>query len=388
MPTDIALPGAGRAFPAEEYQRRVATLRATMQQQGVELLIIDQFEHLAYYTGHIPTGAMYQCCLLPLHDEPLMVVRSLDGAMLAEMSWVRDRLLFDDSENPLERVAQVIMRRGWHRLPIGVETDSHFLLPARLEQLKSHLPEARFIDFGGHMWAQRLYKSAREIDYLRRCSEICDKAILAGAGIAGIGVNERRVAAEIYRCALQEGADNTRLVLMQSGPRSSILHGALGRRILQRGDIVHIEMVPHYRGYTARSMRPVLVGEPDAATISAAERLVSCQDAQFAAMRPGVRAGEVDRVLREAVLSQGLRESYTNISGYTLGLVCIPRTSDFTRVFLPDSDWYLEPGMVFHMYVSAQGMSFSDTILITPDGAERLTRLDRRLFIAGEEGAQ
>lgn len=206
------------------------------------------------------------------------------------------------------------------------------------------------------------------------------------AGNAAAQVWRRRVAAEIYRCALAHGADNTRLLLMQSGPRSSTLHGALGERILLPGDTVHIEMVPHYRGYSARSMRPVWVGEPDAAALSVAERLVACQDAQFAAMRPGAAASAVDQLLREAVLREGLRDSYTNISGYTLGLVCIPRTSDFTRVFLPDSDWRLEAGMVFHMYVWAQGMAFSETVLITPDGAERLTRLDRRLFIAGEEG--
>ncbi|WP_052130796.1 M24 family metallopeptidase [Erwinia typographi] len=387
MPTEVSPGTAGRAFPVEEYQSRVAMLRTTMQLQGVELLIIDQFEHLAYFTGHIPTAAMYQCCLLPLQGEPLMVVRNLDGPMLEEMSWVRSSVLFSDSDDPLALVAQIIGQRGWHRSAIGVETDSHFLLARRLHQLKSALPEARFLDFSGHMWEQRLYKSPREIDYLRHCSHICDSATLAGVRAVGISVNERHVAAEITRCALEEGADNTRLLLMQSGPRSSTLHGGLGQRILQRGDIVHIEMVPHYRGYTARSMRPVIIGEPDAATLTVAQQLVACQDAQFAAMRPGAHAGEVDRLLRDAVLKLGLRETYTNISGYTLGLVCIPRTSDFTRVFLPDSDWYLKAGMVFHMYVWAQGMAFSETVLITDRGAERLTQLERHLFIASGESA-
>ena len=36
--------------------------------------------------------------------------------------------------------------------------------------------------------------------------------------------------------------------------------------------------------------------------------------------------------------------------------------------------------MVFHMYLGASGMTFSETVLVTESGAERLTRLERRLF--------
>jgi Xaa-Pro dipeptidase len=32
------------------------------------------------------------------------------------------------------------------------------------------------------------------------------------------------------------------------------------------------------------------------------------------------------------------------------------------------------------MYTGARGMAFSDTVLVTEGGAERLTRLERRLY--------
>jgi Xaa-Pro dipeptidase len=37
--------------------------------------------------------------------------------------------------------------------------------------------------------------------------------------------------------------------------------------------------------------------------------------------------------------------------------------------------------MVFHMYTGARGMAFSETVLVTDAGAERLTRLERCLFV-------
>jgi Xaa-Pro dipeptidase len=39
--------------------------------------------------------------------------------------------------------------------------------------------------------------------------------------------------------------------------------------------------------------------------------------------------------------------------------------------------------MVFHMYVAADGVSFSETVLVTDKGPERLTTLPRALLAAG-----
>ena len=63
-----------------------------------------------------------------------------------------------------------------------------------------------------------------------------------------------------------------------------------------------------------------------------------------------------------------------------------PRTSDITRLFTAGTDWRLEAGMTFHMYAStAAGGAFSETVLVTDGGPERLTRTERRLLRCGED---
>jgi hypothetical protein len=37
-------------------------------------------------------------------------------------------------------------------------------------------------------------------------------------------------------------------------------------------------------------------------------------------------------------------------------------------------------GMVFHMYVFAGDLSLSETVLVTRDAPERLTKLERKLY--------
>jgi Xaa-Pro aminopeptidase len=149
--------------------------------------------------------------------------------------------------------------------------------------------------------------------------------------------------------------------------------------------VVHIELTPRVGGYSARIMRCAVIGSPSRALASAAERLAEIQERQINAMRPGALAAEVDAILRDGVLSAGLRDSYDNITGYTLGLYAPagPRTSDFTRIFHPQADWRLKANMVFHMYASASGASFSETVLVTERGPERLTKLPRALIENG-----
>ena len=62
-------------------------------------------------------------------------------------------------------------------------------------------------------------------------------------------------------------------------------------------------------------------------------------------MRPGAVACDIDAILRQGVLAEGLRDSYDNITGYTLGYYAYPgpHTSDFTRTFHPEAEWTLEP---------------------------------------------
>ena len=136
-------------------------------------------------------------------------------------------------------------------------------------------------------------------------------------------------------------------------------------------------------GYGARVMRCVSVGPPPAVLTRAAETLAALQDRQIAAIRPGAVAGDVDAILRDGILAAGLRDSFDNITGYTLGFYshATPHTSDFTRIFHPGATWKIEAGMVFHMYVSAAGASFSETVLVTGTGAERLTRTPRELIV-------
>ncbi|WP_459618308.1 M24 family metallopeptidase [Bordetella sp. 2513F-2] len=370
-------------FTQDEYDARVEAVRTHMRTRGVDVLLVDQTEFLAYLTGFSISENMYRACLLPLEGEPVMVLRAVDLGPFLESSWVQDAVAFSDWEDPVGVLARTLAQRGWDGLRLGMDEDSYCMPLRRYRQLTAALPQSRFVDFSGVLEQVRMRKSPQEITYLREAGRIADLALQAVVEHAGEGRSERDAAAIVHQVFMEQGADTSRAGIITAGVGDSFLHGNLHAEPLRRGDVMHLELLPLVNGYSARLMRPVVIGAAGERA-ALAEQLIAIQDRQFAAMVPGRPAREVDAIAREGILQAGLRKDYLNITGYTVGHfpLSTPHTSDFSRVFLPDSNWVLEPGMVFHMYVSAAGVAFSETILTTETGIERLTRAPRRLFEA------
>ncbi|MGE0006054.1 MAG: M24 family metallopeptidase [Parvibaculaceae bacterium] len=370
-----------KMFATEEHEARIAAVRKLMAQAGADALLVDSLEHMVYLFGYAPPAAIYQCAVLPQSRAPFAIVRRLDEPTFREQSWLADYTTFSDVEDPIDALQRAISDKGLSRAAIAVELDSHFLPVGRFRSIEKALPDARFIDFSGRIRELRLIKSERELAYIRQAAVIADRAMHAAVEAAGAGVSERECAAALYAEALRAGADNGRNALIASGKRSDSLHGRLGSHTLEEGDVLHVESLPLVGGYGARLMRSTSIGTPSSQMKDDAKRLIEYQDRQFEEMKPGASASAVDARLRDAVLKSGLRDRYDNVTGYTLGFIGLPVTSDFTRAFKPESSWSLEPGMVFHMYTYAKGLAFSDTVAITRDGAEIMTKTPRRLFV-------
>jgi Xaa-Pro dipeptidase len=372
----------GCLFTTEEMRGRVGQLQACMAQDRIELALFDEMEALFWLSGYANSENRWRACLVPASGEPFFVIRALDAAALRDRTWLHDVVTFRDWDDPIKVLAEAVTARGYGKATIGTDHHSYGMPMARFARLQAALPLARFADVGRVVWELRLVKSPTEISLLRQAAVVTDQAIIAAVAACKPGASQRDATAAAMACYLANGADPGPAGPITAGRGWDFLHRHLSEAPLASGDIVHLELTPRVHGYSARIMRCVAVGGASTEQRATAERIRVLQDAQIAAMRPGVSARDVDAVLRAPILREGLRPSFDNITGYTLGYYhsATPHTSDFTRCFHPEADWRIEASMVFHMYVSAQGVSFSETVLVTPDGPERLTQTPRILF--------
>ncbi len=366
-------------FSRAEYDRRIALARDAIALSGADILLVDSGELLAWLTGYTVSETMYRAAFLSREGGAWFCLRELDEAPCREKTWITDVIGFADMEEAQAAVAKSVRDRGFGKARIGLDTNSYCLSAATFMRLTQLLPEATSVPMPGLSDSLRWLKSAEEIAVLAQASEIADKAMAAIVSQAKPGMTTRDAAAIASGVFLREGADTGEVgpVVKASGSHE-FLHGVFKTEAIEEGDVLHVELIPRVGNYGARMMRPIVVGTPSAELTAAAEKLVELQDCQIAAMKPGAIASDVDAIMRQGALDAGLRPVYDNVTAYTLGLYTrTPRTSDFSRVFLPTSDWPLEEGMVFHLYATAQGLGFSETVVVGKDGGTRLTRSPR-----------
>jgi len=368
-------------FDRTEFQSRVARVQEALVAAGHDALLAFLPESVTWLTGYFPRGyGTFQFAIIPAAGDPVLFCRDVEEYYLDATCVFPGRAMWTDSDDKLAVAAAAIRRHAGAGARLAVEMDAWVLTAARHIALAAHLPGCSWHDESRLVSRMRLIKSPLEIVYQRRAARAAEAGMAAAAASATEGSTEREMAAEICAAMIRAGSDLPGPGVLSSGERAFHLHGGYTDRTLTRGDVVQVECTPNVRHYHARFMRPMKVGVATDADHRLAETLIAIQDRALAEVRPGVPATVPDAIYRDGVLGAGLRETYTNKTFYSVGLLLQPNGGEPLEA-APGCGWSFAPGMVFHTYVLARGFGMSETIAVTEAGYERLTNFPRRLLV-------
>jgi Xaa-Pro dipeptidase len=160
-------------------------------------------------------------------------------------------------------------------------------------------------------------------------------------------------------------------------------HTTWSGRILKEGDTFYMEVPASIKRYHAITTRTVSVGPPSGKIQKVADVVIKAQEAAIDAMKPGAAAGDVDKACRSVIEKAGYGEYFRHRTGYTTGIDWVQNRG---INLVPGSTMQLRAGMTFHiipicMFFGEGAVGISDTVLVTEEGAEVLTGLDRKLYI-------
>jgi Xaa-Pro dipeptidase len=368
-------------FQPAEFHARLARVQQALRAKGYDALLAFMPESVTWITGYFTRGyGTFQLAIVPASGDPTVICRDVEAYYLDSTCVFPDRVLWADSDAPVAVAADAIRARLGAAPKLAVELAAWPLSVARYEALRAALPGAAWHDESRLVTEMRFIKSPAEVAYQRRAARAAEAGMQAAIDTAKAGNSEREMAAEICAAMIRAGSDLPGPGVLSSGERAFHLHGGYSDRVLAHGDIVQVETTPNVRHYHARFMRPIRVGAASAEDFSVVAKLIEIQDQAVSEVAPGVPATVPDRIYREGVLGAGLRETYTNKTFYSVGLMLAPVGGEPLEA-APGCTWTFQPGMVFHTYVLARGFGMSETILVTDSGHERLTNFPRQLFI-------
>jgi Xaa-Pro dipeptidase len=377
------------AFSPEEYVRRYDVIQTAMREQELDALLLRSPENITYFSGYETPGYYrYHCVIVPKDGEPIFLVRDFEWINSPEFAWSTKLAKVYDWDHSPEVTANVLAQLGLSSKRIGVEKNSFFYTVDEHETLTRGLPEAKFIDATKILWNARMIKSNEEIAMMHRSAVMVDKAMLAGYEATRAGVTGDHINAVVNQSLLDSGGEYMGLPpFVLAGPRSCLPHQTGGDNKLQSPDVMYFEISASKRRYAAALMRTIFIGEPKDEWRRAAEACIGAVEAALGFIKAGVTSHDADTAARKVTTKAGFAEYHRNRLGYSIGVNYAPDWGEGEIISLQQNEQrVLQAGMTFHMpplclKYREFGIGFSETIVVTEAGCERLSQLPREIIV-------
>lgn len=371
------------AVPTAVFADRIRRAGDAAAQHDVELLLITPGADLRYLVG--AAGASHErltCLLVPASGHlapPAIVVPRLEAPGLAGLGLDElgvEVLTWTDDEDPYLLISD--LAGGPTRVAVA---DS--MPAAHVFGIREALPEAAQFLAGPVTRELRMRKDAAEVAQLRAAGAAIDRVHARMGEILKPGRTEEQVGADIAAAIVEEGHTSAAFVIVGSGPNGASPHHDVSPRVIESGELVVIDIGgPLASGYYSDSTRTYAVGaEPPAAVREAYRVLQDAQDAAVAAVRQGIRAGQVDAAAREPIAAAGMGERFVHRTGHGIGLEVHEEP-----YIVGGNGLVLEPGMAFSVepgvyFEGEWGARIEDIVVVTESGGERLNTRPRDLVV-------
>lgn len=365
---------------APDYLARQARLRSIAQQRDTDAVVLVPGPNMVYFTGmHFHLSERPTLALVLSGGGMAFLLPELEYTQLQpqlEPLDVRHVFRWTDTDGYAGAFVALGESLGLRGSILGV--DDRTMRVFEWMALTAHIPALHVAAFGADLLAIRAIKTAAEVALLRQAIALSEAALADTLAALQVGMTERQIADVLTDNLRRHGSQGHAFgPIVLSGERSALPHGTPSDRLLADGDLLLFDFGGTVDGYPADITRTFIFGEASDRACEIHEVVRGANAAARAAVRPGVTAGEIDRIARAHIVAAGYGEAFTHRTGHGLGL----DVHEMPNI-APDDDTVLAEGMVFTIepgvYLSeVGGVRVEDNILVTADGGESLTTFRR-----------
>lgn len=383
---------AGTMIAGEEFTARRARAAAAAKAEGLDGLLVcsrgggcvDRYADVFYlthfytafpYTPDLPghwNGRAHAFVLLTADGDATLIS---DVPADASVSMPADRIR--EGEMVYDLVAEEIRAAGLADSSVGVVGADTMPWSAQ-RAISQALPSLRLVEAQRILNRLRARKSPAEIEKLREASALGSRALDAIMEAAVPGARHGEIVAAGMQVLLPPGGIlyNNFMASGQGGPNRKRVGAAFptwgAQEPLAEGDWFRSGISGALDGYIFDLARACPVGRHSNRDLQLFEAAIEVVEAAIAVMRPGVTADEVTRAALERQKSLGFDlSSVFSGMGHGIGLGW-----DEPWLTLGNTD-RLEEGMVLSVERTVKDDGhlgdFEETVVITADGAEKIT---------------
>lgn len=355
------------------FEERIKRVLENMEGMGLEQMLISDPPSIFYLTGRWiqPNERLLALYLNRNGDHRLFVNRlfTVDGDIGIEKVW------FSDTDPG----CQIIAGCTDHHKPLGIDKKmaAKFLLELMdLGAGSSYKNASECVD------RARRVKDGEEREKMILASRLNDEAMLQFRGLIREGVTETEVAAGMNAIYKELGTEGPSFgPLVSFGANAAIGHHKPDHTVLREGDCVLFDVGCKKNSYCSDMTRTFFYRSAGEKEREVYELVKRANLAAQAAMRPGMRFCEIDKVARDIITQAGYGPYFTHRLGHCIGI----EVHDAGDVSSANQD-VVEEGMIFScepgIYLPGEfGVRIEDLMLITADGAVSLNKDSKELEV-------
>jgi Xaa-Pro dipeptidase len=261
--------------------------------------------------------------------------------------------------------------------PVGV--DEMRMAPDIYRKLADLLPTGGAVPAYALFRVIRGVKTKAEIELLKKAAALNERAESELIQMIAAGVHEAEIA-QHYRLAAVKGGAVPAMTAVGAGPRSALPLIENYFHTIAQGDLVRFDLCLQLDGYWGDTGRTAVLGEPTAWQRNHFQYVKTGWERALEMIRPGVKASEVFEAALTTVQKEGIPHYRRQHVGHAIGLELYDGIT-----LSPGDHSVLEKDMVFCVEVpyyelGAGGFQIEDTVIVTEDGFEFITHMERRLY--------
>jgi Xaa-Pro aminopeptidase len=340
---------------------------------NLDAVLITGHENIRYLTGFTGSNGLL---LLARGREPLFLTDPRYTIQSAQEVSCQTRTV---PRGALVAGAAKVIHR-WRARRIGfAKCHVSFALHEKLKELLDVRTELVPVD--DFVEKRRMIKDAQELAAIRESVAINSQAFQRSLKEVRAGISESDLATEIEYQMRKLGAEKPSFeTIVAYGPRTALPHARPTSGRLGANEIVLVDMGTFRDGYASDMTRTFHLGPTPAKIKRMYRAVLEAQLAAIDSVRPGVKAGAVDRRARTVLKQQGFDRYFTHSTGHGLGLEIHepPRIGKGDQTALePGMTITIEPGAYIEGFA---GVRIEDTVAVTSSGCEVLTPTSKELL--------
>jgi Xaa-Pro aminopeptidase len=357
----------------DRFHSRRENLRATLASDDIAALLVTAPTNVSYLTGFSGDSSV----LFLGRERELIISDGRFTTQLAQDCPGLEAHIRLPGEEMIAALARILETIGPRR--VGLEATSWTI--AEYESICEAAPTVSFLGVKGRVEALRQIKDEDEIAAIREAVRFAERAFtMLRAGLRK-GESEKDVAdmleGYLRRCGAT-GASFPPIVAV--GARSALPHARpTSTTMIGQDDFVLIDWGATGRPYKSDLTRVLVTGKVTSTFEAIYRTVLTAQERGIAAIRPGVKAHDVDAEARSVIEEAGFGRFFDHGLGHGLGMD-IHEAPRLRKV----SNATLEPGMVITVEPGVYlpdwgGIRIEDDVLVTPNGCEVLSHVAKSL---------